>query len=435
MTKTAPPPSDHLIVSPPSLHPGQLQVLHDPARFKILRAGRRWRKSGLGVVQAFTGYDGTDRRMLGALDGGQVGWWVPSLTARYLVTDWHPIRALAGQIPGTRVEEANHRVVLPNGGSIMLVSGDNIDSGRGLGLDGAVIDEATLMLGLLWSETIRATLVDREGWALFLFTPKGLDWVHDLEVASKDLPDWQRFHFRSHDNPTLATSELDALTAEMSTLTYKQEILAEYVTAGAGVFHAEWIQHYWTRFDGEAKVYMLGEEAVPAATCRTFHTVDLAWSLEEDADYTVISTWAVTPKKHLLLVNVDRGRFEGPDIVPRMRQALTLYGGHLVVEKATRQMSIIQEAVRAGLPIREAKMGRERGADAKLARALPATARMEMRTIWFPPPTSAPWYRAIEEELLAFPAGRHDDFVDTLAYAVLEIGRQSVYASRGLETV
>src|ERR1051326_3316607 len=138
MTKTAAVETSVLQVTPPRLHPGQLEVLNHPARFKLLRAGRRWRKSGLGVIQAFTGYDGPGRRFPGALDGGQIGWWVPSMTARYVVVDWEPIRSLAAQIPGSRIEEANHRVVLPTGGSIMMLTGDNVDSRRGLGLEGGV---------------------------------------------------------------------------------------------------------------------------------------------------------------------------------------------------------------------------------------------------------------------------------------------------------
>jgi predicted phage terminase large subunit-like protein len=145
-----------------------------------------------------------------------------------------------------------------------------------------------------------------------------------------------------------------------------------------------------------------------------FHTVDLAWSLEEGADYTVISSWALTPQRHLLLLDMIRGHFEGPDIVPKLRQAYQRWNGVLAVEKATRQMSIIQEAVRTGLPVREVKADKD-----KIARALLATARMEQGRVWFPQAT-VPWFRDIEEEMLAFPAGRHDDFVDTLAYAVAE---------------
>jgi hypothetical protein len=39
---------------------------------------------------------------------------------------------------------------------------------------------------------------------------------------------------------------------------------------------------------------------------------------------------------------------------------------------------------------------------------------------------NAAWAAELEEELLSFPAGRHDDMVDALAYAVSEVARGSV---------
>lgn len=435
----APPVTRAPVVDAPSItvdfggigfHPGQLEVLNDPHRFKLLRAGRRWRKTSIGIVQAFTGYRGADRKFRGALDGGHIGWWVPSMTARYIVQCWIPIRSIAAQIPGTVIEEANHRVVLPGGGSILVLTGENVDSGRGLGLDGAVIEEAAIQLELLWTETIRATLIDRRGWAMFLFTPKGMNWIWQLE---EDLPnlgdDWTAFHYRSGDNPTIDRDELDALTREMSSIVQLQEIEAEYVSAGAGVFRAEWFRHWYARDADGQRFYMLGDNPVASDDMWRFHTVDLAWTLEEDADYTVISSWGVTKRNHMLLLNVIRGRFEGPDIIPRMRVAYEMFGGHFVVERATRQMHIVQEAVRSGLPVREVKAEKD-----KVARALPTTARMEQGTIWFPPPTT-PFWREIEGEILAFPAGRHDDFVDTMSYATAEVGRgASAYDAGGLLT-
>lgn len=413
------------------IHAGQFEVLNDPARFKLLRAGRRWRKTSIGIVQAFTGYDGSLRgspkRFKGALDGGQIGWWVPSLTGRYIVGDWIPIRSIAAQIPGTRVEEANHRVVMPGGGSIMVLTGDNVDSGRGLGLDGAVLEEAALQNELLWTGTIRPTLIDRMGWALFLFTPLGQNWVWQLEQDIphlRDAADWKAFHFRSRDNPKLDPDELDALTSEMSTWTQLQEIEAEYVTGGGAVFHRDWIQHWSETFVGDERIFWLGDQAVPASTCRYMTTVDLAWSLEEDADYTVISSWAITPKKHLLWVGMDRGRFEGPDIIPRLRVAYERYGGYVAVERATRQMSIIQEAQRQGLPIRELRADKD-----KVARSLPAAARMEAGQIWMPPAVT-PWWPAAEAEILAFPGARHDDIVDTLAYAVRQVATSGSFLAK-----
>jgi predicted phage terminase large subunit-like protein len=205
---------------------------------------------------------------------------------------------------------------------------------------------------------------------------------------------------------------------EMSSLLFSQEYLAEFISTSSGMFRQDWFRYYRTQFQGEERFYLLGDERVADEDCRKFHTVDLAWSPQEDADYTVISSWATTKKGHLLLLDIIRGHYEGPDIVPQLRRAYERFGGVLVVERATRQMSIIQEASRTGLPIREVRAEKD-----KEARALPATARMEQGRVWFP--AKASWLRDIEEELLAFPAGRHDDFVDTLAYAVAQSAKGS----------
>jgi phage terminase large subunit-like protein len=48
---------------------------------------------------------------------------------------------------------------------------------------------------------------------------------------------------------------------------------------------------------------------------------------------------------------------------------------------------------------------------------------MEAGQVFFP--AEARWLEDLENELLAFPHGRNDDQVDTLAYAALEVTRRS----------
>lgn len=414
-----PPTSGRVPVKIPNLHPKQNEVFRDPSRFKVVVTGRQFGKTHLGAVMC----------LAQALRGGDVWWVAPTFD----LTDrgWKVILGLVAQIAenveGVRSEgRPLMRVRFPSGGSIQARSADNPDSLRGATLDGLVFDEAAMAKPEAWP-TLRPTLAIRRGWAMFISTPKGLNWFHDLYAAVPDRKGWKRWTIPSSESPFLPAEDIELARQEMSSLLFSQEYLAEFISTATGMFRGEWIQHYRTIFSGEDKIYVLGEETVADERCRKFHTVDLAWSLEEGADYTVISSWALTPHKHLLLLDMIRGHFEGPDIVPKLRQAYTKFGGVLIVERATRQMSIIQEAVRTGLPVREVKAEKD-----KVARALPATARMEQGRIWFPPATTA-WFRDIEEELLAFPAGRHDDFVDTLAYAVLHgaSGRPKIHVYQG----
>lgn len=367
--------------------------------------GRQWGKTLLGAALA----------VQEAAKGGKVWWVGPSFPVGEL--GMGVVNQLCRQIPGAQFERRPvWRTTLPSGGSIQMRSADNPDSLRGATLNGVVFDEAATAKQEAWP-TLRPTLSILEGWAMFISTPKGLNWFHDLFEDAGVWDDWARWQIPSVANPYLGSSDVEKARAEMSSLVFSQEYEAEFISHGSGMFHADWIRHYSERLEGEERVYYLGDEMVRKADCTIFHTVDLAWTISERADYTVIATWAVTPKSHLILVDLIRGHYEGPDIVPQMRNAYTIHGGYFAVERATRQMGIIQEAERTGLPIHVVKAEKD-----KVARALPATARMERGTVWFPP-SAMPWYRDIEQELLAFPAGRHDDFIDCLSYAVLQLGR------------
>jgi predicted phage terminase large subunit-like protein len=181
--------------------------------------------------------------------------------------------------------------------------------------------------------------------------------------------------------------------------------------AGGGVFKREWFR----TFSESESSYTLCDVAIPKARCHRFCTVDLAVSTATTADYTVIATWAVTPNMDLLLLDVDRRRMEGPDIVPALSATHARWRpGFIGVERAGFQLTIIQEARRAGLPIRELRPDSD-----KLSRALPAAARMEGGQVAWR--EGAAWRVDVETELLGFPNGRHDDIVDALSYAAGEL--------------
>jgi predicted phage terminase large subunit-like protein len=143
--------------------------------------------------------------------------------------------------------------------------------------------------------------------------------------------------------------------------------------------------------------------------------VDLAASVKESADFTVISTWAVTPNSDLLLIDQERSRMEGPDIVPALRATYQRLGPqHIWVEKVGFQLAIIQDALRAGLPVRDLVPSKD-----KLARSMSAQARMAQGRVYFP--KYASWLPALEDELLRFSGDPNDrdDQVDTLSYACI----------------
>ena len=143
-------------------HEGQLQVARDTARFKVLSCGRRWGKTRLAVMES----------LRVALDGGRVWWLAP--TYQMAMEGWRPLMRMCSGDPDAKVNRSDHRVDFGKG-SIEVRSADDPDKLRGAGLDLVVLDEAAFMkLDDVW-DALRPALTDRQGKAIIISTPKGID--------------------------------------------------------------------------------------------------------------------------------------------------------------------------------------------------------------------------------------------------------------------
>lgn len=180
--------------------------------------------------------------------------------------------------------------------------------------------------------------------------------------------------------------------------------------------------------DGEPRVF-------DTAYGTWFQTVDVAGSEKEQADFTVVSTWVVTPERDLLWWDCRWAKFDANRVGGFIRQEIDRYSvGFVGIERLGFGLAVIQTLVREGYPI----VRLEPDAD-KVARALPACARYEAGAVFHP--LSAPWLEDAEAQLLAFPNDAHDDIVDTVSYAALQLpharggkmrgGRVGVPSARG----
>jgi predicted phage terminase large subunit-like protein len=184
--------------------------------------------------------------------------------------------------------------------------------------------------------------------------------------------------------------------------------------ADGGCFKRSWFR-YWQPEGSD--LFNLGVRFVARAHCRYFCTVDLAFSLKKEADYTVVAAWAVTPRQELILLDLHRERLEGPEILRSIeRMYRTHHAQYVGIEDVAAQALVLQAARQAGLTVRALKADKD-----KLSRAIPATVRMEAGQIYFP--DGAVWLGEMEHELLSFPRGTHDDMVDVLSYAAVEVQR------------
>jgi predicted phage terminase large subunit-like protein len=183
--------------------------------------------------------------------------------------------------------------------------------------------------------------------------------------------------------------------------------------ATGGIFKRKYFRYY----EGAQDYYILkrdgGEdEKIPQDRIKIYAVADLAATLSQTSDYTVVLIFGLTEKRDTLVLDIIRERFEGADHLNMIKNVNRRWRPVLIgVESSQYQISLVQSAMREGLPVRELKPDSD-----KLSRALPMAARMESGTVYFP--ADSPWLDDFEKELLSFPKGKHDDQVDALAYIV-----------------
>lgn len=190
--------------------------------------------------------------------------------------------------------------------------------------------------------------------------------------------------------------------------------------AAGNLFKKEHFRYYTRDGSGLVRIHRDGGDQVfdPGYAAAKFMTVDCASSDKTSADYTVVSTWLVTPDRDLLLWDRERFQFQGPDVKLLIRRVFfEQRPGFVGIERAQAGQTIIQELVREGIPVVPLVPDTD-----KLSRALPAVARYEEHRVYHPMGPGFDWVLdEWEPELLKFPNASHDDQVDTVAYAGLQL--------------
>lgn len=151
---------------------------------------------------------------------------------------WDPLKHYSSFLPGTTYNEADLRVdIQTNQARMMLLSGENYESLKGIYLDGSVLDEYAQMSPSVWTEAIRPTLVDRNGWAIFMGTPKGQNHFQELYEYARDSgdPEWFCAVFKASETGIIPATELASLRKTMTEEEYMQEFECDFTS---GLSHA-----------------------------------------------------------------------------------------------------------------------------------------------------------------------------------------------------
>ena len=211
-------------------HPAQKQVLDCDKRFIVMMAGRRFGKSLISQTISIET----------AVNKKRVAYITPTYQLGKIffkeIVDLLPIEIYSKN-------ESDLVITFITGGSIRFFTGERLDNLRGLKFHLAVIDEASFIPNLEdgWLNSIRPTLTDYKGKAIFLSTPKGKNYFFSL--FSKAEPDWQSFKFTTYDNPYIDPQEIDDARRQLPEVVFEQEYMANPAENAANPFGSQYIRN------------------------------------------------------------------------------------------------------------------------------------------------------------------------------------------------
>lgn len=149
----------------------------------------------------------------------------------YLLKFSEPIR--------THANQSELWVQLRGGARIRLYGADNPDALRGLYMDGVILDEFADMRPTVWGSIIRPLLADRNGWAVFIGTPKGKNAFYDVFRYATKSAEWFTKSLRASQTGIIPDAELEDAKKSMSDSEYEQEFEVSFEAAVIGAYYGK----------------------------------------------------------------------------------------------------------------------------------------------------------------------------------------------------
>ena len=204
------------------LHPNQGSVFQSEARYRTLVAGRRFGKTTLAITELLA---------CAIARPDALYYYIAPTYRQAKQIAWLLTKRLLKDYSAVKYNEAELAVILPNNTRVELKGADNEDSLRGTGLDGLVVDEFASIYDNwnVWHEVLRPALADKQGWVLFIGTPKGKDAFWELYMRGvNNEPGWQSWQFKTVDNPYIRPEEVAEAQRNTPERYFRQEYEASF---------------------------------------------------------------------------------------------------------------------------------------------------------------------------------------------------------------
>ena len=202
-------------------------------------------------------------------------------------------------------------------------------------------------------------------------------------------------------------SELEKVKRDVPNSKWMAQYQQNPVSESAAIVKREW----WQEWPNDS----------PPACDFILQAWDTAFEKTSRADYSACTTWGVfyhpdstgVAQANIILLNAYRDRVEFPDLKQWVLEDYKEWDpDSIIIEKKASGAPLIYELRSMGIPVQE--FTPTRGND-KISRLNAVADIFASGRVWAPP---SRWAEEVIDEVAEFPAGSHDDYVDTVSMAM-----------------
>ena len=214
-------------------HPKQrimvTEIISSAAKYHVACVGRQFGKSLMAI----------NLSLYWMINDGPVKvLWISPTYSQTSKVQKEIMQAIGGSNIVKNCNYSSNYITLKNGSEIIFRSAEKYDNIRGLTVDYGILDEAAFMKEDAWREAIKPVFLVKGKKVLFISTPKGKNWFHELYQLAKspDYPTYQSYEGSSYDTPYIEVKEIEDAKRTLPPNVFQQEYMAKFIDSGGEVF-------------------------------------------------------------------------------------------------------------------------------------------------------------------------------------------------------